>query len=513
MTSGWKDFVTNALLGTERGTPLDLPEPVAALISNPELARLGREARFLTRAGAYAAWLRADWRPPATPGGAAAILPPAINPGAEAKPETPMGRDSAAHLRAMLAGTHAGALLEWLEEAARLRRPAPPELLPALLDTVRRVPDLTPLILAVGGRRAAWLAGQNPAWGFAVEGRPELWATGTRDQRLAIFRTWRLDNPAHAREQLAALWKSETPEMRAAFVEALEPDLADEDIPFLETTLDDRSREVRRHAANLLAFLPESPLVKRMTARADALVTFKRGGLLRRASLSVSLPDETDPTGVRDGLDPRAFGLQVKLSARQILLIQILAAVPLRHWTDTCQLTPAAILKAVEKDPNAAAAATGWAIAAVREENSAWAGALLDAPAPPHAELLPGDPLLPLIPEDDRVRRLLPGIHGSFLSGTGRPGLPPEIAAVRAAFPRGFLPERLTRELLDALRRAATSGIPWHQRAEIEALLARVPPPMLTEAAENWPTDRDGVAGFVDFLRFRQTALASLSGM
>ena len=69
-----------------------------------------------------------------------------------------------------------------------------------------------------------------------------------------------------------------------------------------------------------------------MTARADALVTFKKGGLLKRATLRFVLPDETDPNGARDGPDIRAFGLQPKLSARAIILVQIVAAVPLAHW-------------------------------------------------------------------------------------------------------------------------------------------------------------------------------------
>ena len=155
--------------------------------------------------------------------------------------------------------------------------------------------------------------------------------------------------------------------------------------------------------------------------------------------------------------------------------------------------------------------ASGWALAALREQNAQWAEAILDGPVRAHAELLPGDPLVPLLPEPARLRRLLPGVHASYLSGSGHESLPPEILAVRTAFPEGYLPEQLTRELLDALRRAAASGIPWHQRAEIESLLARVPPSMLPASVENWPTDRDGVKGFVELLAFRHEAVTALS--
>ena len=116
---------------------------------------------------------------------------------------------------------------------------------------------------------------------------------------------------------------------------------------FLEAALDDKDKAVRKLAATLLGFLPASPLVARMTARADALVTFKKGGLLKRATLRFVLPDETDPNGARDGLDIRAFGLQPKLSARAIILVQIVAAVPLAHWFEKCRLAPAALLATV----------------------------------------------------------------------------------------------------------------------------------------------------------------------
>ena len=291
----------------------------------------------------------------------------------------------------------------------------------------------------------------------------------------------------------------------------MEINLSDADAPFLETLLDDRTKEVRKTAAHLLLFLAGSPLVARMTRRADALLRFKKGNLLRRSTISVMLPDETDPNGARDGLDTRAFGLQIKLGAREILLIQILAAVPLEHWTETYQLSPLALLKAVDKDPHKAAVATGWAMSALREHNSEWAEILLNGPVKTRPEVLPNDALVPLLPEPLRVKRLLPSIRASLISGTGEPSLPPEILAVRNAFPHGYLPEELTRELLDALRRVATVGTPWHQRAEIEGLLARVPHGLLAEAAENWPTDRDGVEGFVDLLTFRREALAALS--
>jgi hypothetical protein len=92
--------------------------------------------------------------------------------------------------------------------------------------------------------------------------------------------------------------------------------LTDEDAPFLDTALDDRSKEVRRAAADLLARLPTSVFVARMLARAQPLLSFKPAKLLSRASLEVTLPSSPDASAARDGLDPKAFGQQKTLGEK-----------------------------------------------------------------------------------------------------------------------------------------------------------------------------------------------------
>ena len=97
---------------------------------------------------------------------------------------------------------------------------------------------------------------------------------------------------------------------RQLFVSALEADLSAHDQAFLESILNDRSKEVRQRAAMLLARIPGSALAQRMLQRAEQLLqwTAPVAGnllLLRRGSpamLSVSLPETYDGSMKRDGI-------------------------------------------------------------------------------------------------------------------------------------------------------------------------------------------------------------------
>ncbi len=363
--------------------------------------------------------------------------------------------------------------------------------------------------MAAGGRRAHWLATHNPDWTFAAADSPELWEIGNRDQRVTILRALRTTAPAEAREKVEAVWKAEPADVRAAFVAEFGTHLSDDDAPFLDSALDDRSKEVRRATIDLLARLPSSPFSARMMARATPLLSFKRGGLLSRGSIDVTLPPDPDAVANRDGLDPKAFGQQKTLGEKAVLVVLILSAVPLRHWTDTFQQTPAALLKAAEKNEFSHALATGWAWAALRQRDVAWAEALLDGPVQPHAEFLPGEPLLAVLPEAARAGRLAAALHAGALK-KGDNAAWQSFAAQLSALP-GHWPAALSREVIAALRQASAGGIPWHLRGTAESLLLRLPPALLQEAAHGWPIDQEGVAGLVELLTFRHEALTALS--
>ncbi|MES2571976.1 MAG: DUF5691 domain-containing protein, partial [Verrucomicrobiota bacterium] len=297
--STWNDFVTAALIGSEKTAPPPLPSSIEATLA--AAAEMDREIRFLTQAGALALYRRAGRK---LSGNQTAI--------ALAEPETTrrINAASTTFLRAMLGGRHLVLLPEWLGEAVRLSLHVPPQLLPALLDRARQDRALRPLVIGAGGRRAQWLAAHHPTWSFSVAESSECWETGSRDQRVALLRALRMSNPAEARSRVEAVWKTESADTRTAFITELLEGLSGDDLPFLEAALDDRSKEVRRVAIDLLARVPSAPFVTRMLERATPLLVYKPGKGAAPGSFEVLLPADPDAAGTRDGLDPKAFGAQ-----------------------------------------------------------------------------------------------------------------------------------------------------------------------------------------------------------
>ena len=120
--SAWNDFVTAALLGTDKGGALPAT-PAALQETLGPAAGLERDARFLTHAGALALWRRAGWKP----GRSEATLPSVVAPEVG---RSLVGAASVAHLHAMLSGHCAEVLPEWLGAVSQHQRWLPPAWLP-----------------------------------------------------------------------------------------------------------------------------------------------------------------------------------------------------------------------------------------------------------------------------------------------------------------------------------------------------------------------------------------------
>jgi hypothetical protein len=285
--------------------------------------------------------------------------------------------------------TKAHLIGEWLSAAARTSQRVPHRLLPALLGYGAAHRPARAGISKVTGARGPWLTRLNPQWQFGSDESEEpalVWATGSREQRVAVLNRLRATNPAGARELVQSTWKEDAADDRSIFVSALTVGLGVEDEPFLEACLDDRSKQVRASAAELLARLPESALVGRMISRAQPLLRFqagKRGGLLRKttpAAIDVTLPPEDfSADWARDGIIEKPEG---KTGRRQWWLMQFLAAIPPTHWSGTWQVSPEECVTAVA-DEFTEVILTAWARAAARRPDDAWNRALLLATAKP----------------------------------------------------------------------------------------------------------------------------------
>ncbi|GLI02877.1 SWIM zinc finger family protein [Phytohabitans aurantiacus] len=276
-----------------------------------------------------------------------------------------------------------GLLGDWLARAAERGYRVPAELLPALLDAGRRRAALRPALAAVAGRRGAWLAERRSDWRYllAESGgqwvaapNPDDWATGTPGQRLAYLTAVRAGDAAAGLDLLTATFDSEDPDDRARLLGALATGLSLADEPLLERALDDRRKEVRITACDLLSALPGSALRQRMAERALACVRLERRPL-GRDRLVVTPPAEFDAGMRRDGVQPRA---PQGVGPQAWLLEEVVARTPLDTWTTAFGMPPADVLALPANDDWSLTVHKGMARAAAAQHDPAWAVLLAD---------------------------------------------------------------------------------------------------------------------------------------
>lgn len=416
MTS-WQTLLSTALVGTQRRPLPPLDAAVAPLAA--QLTTATRQASEPARALLDAAALVTAYRRAgAQPVGGVAAPDPAPEETLPLVPAAAGGR-----LAALLAD-HPDHVAEWLTLAASHQWRVPPELLPQLADLAVRREQLRPLLVAAGGARLRWLLDQRPAWrvltGSLVDTTdPRSWEYGTRDERRGYLAALRADDPAAARDLLAATWRDETALDRGVFLACLATGLSIADEPFCEVALDDRRKEVRTVAADLLARLPGSALARRMTERATRCVRLVDDDAARGPRLAVTPPTpgtrRTDKALQRDGvvLGPRAGQGQ-----RAWLLEQIVERTPLSHWVGRLRHEPAEIVAllptAEEWTP---VLRRGLQRAAILQEDSEWAAALLSETTDDAAL----GALFALLPPEQRVQLALAALTEDLHPTAGRP--------------------------------------------------------------------------------------------
>jgi hypothetical protein len=358
MTVVWSEIVAAATVGTDRSGGTDAQ--ATALLEEAAVASVRR------RAGAHPV---AGLDAPTPAGEETADL---AVPAAAARLSVLLAAQDGARLDA---DTRAALLPEWLSAAATHRRRVPPELLPDLLEAGRRSRDLRPHILAAGGVRVRWLAAQRPEWAYlatTVDAQPvestdeRAWQEGTTGERHGYLAAARRADPAAARALLERDWAGIAGDERGKLIATLRTGLAPDDEALLERALDDKRKEVRTTAADLLAVLPGSAYQQRMSERTRACVTVGR-------KITVSPPAECDAGMLRDGVHAKP---PTGTGERAWWLEELIARTPLKSWTTD---DPAAFVKLKVADDWTWPLRRGLARAAVMQRDSAWAGALLDA--------------------------------------------------------------------------------------------------------------------------------------
>ncbi|MGP7997050.1 MAG: DUF5691 domain-containing protein [Streptosporangiaceae bacterium] len=402
MTSaGYDDLVAAATVGVGRR-----PQPVTGLAGPAAahadvLARDDPAASVLDAAALLTVARRAGVRPATGVSG----RNPAVG---DTAPELPA---RAARLLGQVRDTDAGLLADLLAAAGTAGYRVPAPLLPGLLDAAVHDRSLRPAVAAVLGHRGRWLAAHRADWqrvadiaALPVAGDPGVWQSGRRAERRGYLAALRADDPAAARELLAAGWAAETGDDRAQLLPVLARGLSAADEEFLEAALDDRKAAVRAAAAALLAGMPGSAWQRRAAGRARPLLQV--AGPPVRRELVARRPTGVDLAAGRDGIGapPPAPGI----SAAAWLLTELVAAVPLSEWTARFGLDPAQIVALPVTGDLAVPVHAGWRLAAIRQASPDWAAALL-ASGPRHPQTLHASrgPLAAW-PADDQLAAVLP---------------------------------------------------------------------------------------------------------
>ncbi|WP_323100343.1 DUF5691 domain-containing protein [Intrasporangium sp. YIM S08009] len=384
----WREVGNVALIGTaRRGAP-----PLDVLgVRRPDAAADGpREGALLDAAALGAAALQSGRvsHPADTP----PTAPPDVRPEAS--------RLAVQLLELVMTQPPAGAqqrpalLTHWLRACDAGGQRVPHALLPTLLDLATAQRSLRRVAARVVDERGLWLAALRPEWSWVLDAAagadvsaepdvdPDDWARLPSAERVPVVASLRARDPDAARALVGSTWATDAARDRRAHLETFRVGLGPADEPLLERALDDRSAGVREVATELLDGLPGSARAARMRERLRPLV--HTTGMLRRG-LEVTLPDEPDVAGRRDGLGKQP----PRRSARGWWLERIVAGAPLEVWTDTTGADVATTLSRITDDD----ALLGLRRAVVARRDAVWAAALLrrgwDAalvPALPRAE-------------------------------------------------------------------------------------------------------------------------------
>jgi Family of unknown function (DUF5691) len=491
----WTEITNTALIGCERKPPSlnGAADKLGSLLS--QFDQNDREGALLGAAAMVSLYERAgslplkDTQP----------LPETC----ESDDAPRCGERATIHLAMMLRGEHKELLPEWMTKAAAAGRRAPEELLPSLLEFGRTWKDLLEEILPVLGARGRWLAAQNPDWAYAIGGFDEtLWETGAVKQRRAVFAELRKRDAAQARELLSSTWAQESPEDRADFLAAFENGLSLDDEAFLEAALDDRRKEVRSAAADLLARLPESALRRRMIDRARHLLTFKLNRL-KRKTVEVTLPEECDKAMQRDGVEPKppyqSFG------KKAWWLQQILGLIPPEVWLRESGWTISELIEVAKRGEWKRVLFDGWSQAARLYKDVEWADALL-------AETFESEvfPLFNTLPQSRQEAFIIELLRKSSSLHVDKP--------VRnyVAYCSGQWSVKLSRAVIDCLfQHAKTDRFKhdWTWSGFLNTVGCRLDPALipetvmrLTEATK--PAEREpALEQFLDFIQLRHEML------
>jgi hypothetical protein len=251
-----------------------------------------------------------------------------------------------------------------------------------------------------------------------------------------------------------------------------------------------------------------------MKARVVPRIRLIRG---KAPTLTVDLPDACDTAAIRDGVEPRPTQPTHGLGERAWWLCQMVAAVPPSTWSETFATSPDALVAASQGSEWETTLRQGWALAARRVGDAAWAEAILRIT--PHEAWLglePRQALMDILPAERRE-----GVILRLLDDSSEPLTHAQVATVLLPACRHAWSPELSRSVLDRVRRTMQGEEleqHWHLGPLLPQLGRSIPPDLTGEVAEEWPTETrawanlsNRVNSLISLLQFRHEMLTELA--
>lgn len=364
----WNSVINAALLGTEKRSlkesevDISLAETVAAIAQQTT----DREEVFLQTAALVYNIRQCGFLP--------LQKETATIPAADAEEKEYSSLPAHAVLANILETGSISLLRFWLLHCSRANKIVQPEVIPSLLNVGVKTKSLQSLVVLCCGKRGEWLQQFNDEWKWdRAESNEEHWQTGTLLQRKEYLAQLRRNDSAKGRELLQQTWLQESAATKAELLEQLRINAGNDDVPWLENLLNEKSTKVKEAALDILKTIPSSGIVQRYwnILQQSIKVVASKGllGIGSKTSLEVKLT-AVDPSIFKTGIEQVSGRKGV--NDEVFILQQLIAHVPPNLWEEYFQLQKEKIISLFGKEEAHASFVTALGEASIRFKALDW---------------------------------------------------------------------------------------------------------------------------------------------
>lgn len=366
----WNDLINTLQLGTDK-RPGGLPTPDAQLAA--AIAALPNEAdteeKFLRMAS-----LAFNYRHTAMVPLAFDAPIPAPAPVVESEWCSPVANQA---LREIQPFERIGLLHCWLRLAVEKGKFIRPDMLPEVITTVLHQRELLPLVKKAMGQRGKWMTQFYPSYQFAPQVfDEEQWHTGSPQQRKLVLTHIAASDPAKALQWIKDTWPKETAVARAELLKDMPPSLFENDLPWLEALLSDKSQKVNYEALRLLKRIPTSVIIQQYWCILKEAVTVTSEKDMQGPAgktIRIQPPQSFDESLFKTGIEKVTKTNADYLTQEQMILYQMMEHIPLHFWEAHLQDTPENIIALFAKEKPASRFLGALGIATNTFRNTVWA--------------------------------------------------------------------------------------------------------------------------------------------